>query len=136
MKVMLVDDHAPTLKMQAMLFEHDGWTVVTVNDAPTAFHKAVEEQPDLVVLDLSMPGRDGLEVLVQLRLRHPCRVLVLSGFEKSRLWNVVQKLGASAYIEKGAEPEDILLAARDVMAAPLPPVTPAEALQIRMTELV
>lgn len=69
-----------------------------------------ERKPDLVLLDLSMPIMDGLEALPRIRYASPgTRIMVLTGFDEGRLGDVARRLGAMAYLEKGAPPEEILL---------------------------
>lgn len=74
-----------------------------------AIEKARKLQPDLVLLDLSMPRMDGLEALPEIRREVPgVTVIVLSGFKSDRMENLVLDLGAAAYVEKGADPERLL----------------------------
>lgn len=65
---------------------------------------AIEKaEPDVVVLDLSMPGLDGLEVLQRVRSGTPeARIVVFSGFAADRMEDVTRSLGADRYLEKGA----------------------------------
>jgi DNA-binding NarL/FixJ family response regulator len=69
--------------------------------------------PDVVLLDLSMPGRDGLEVIDALRERAPgVRIVVLSGFAAARMEETVLARGATSYVEKGAPLTQIRAAIR------------------------
>jgi DNA-binding NarL/FixJ family response regulator len=66
------------------------------------------KRPDVVLLDLSMPGKDGLEVIDALQDRSPSsRIVVLSGFAAARMERVVIERGASLYLEKGTPLADI-----------------------------
>jgi DNA-binding NarL/FixJ family response regulator len=59
-------------------------------------------RPDVLLLDLAMPGVDGLQVLRSMRARHPqTRVVVASAFAAGRFEALVTELGAAAYFEKG-----------------------------------
>jgi DNA-binding NarL/FixJ family response regulator len=77
-----------------------------------------ELRPDVVLLDLSMPGMDGLEALPLLRAAAPdTAVIVFSGFASERMREPALALGAARYLEKG-EPFDVVRAAvREVVAA-------------------
>ena len=70
---------------------------------------------DLVLLDIAMPGIDGLEVLQQLRSRHPrLPVLMLSTYPDKQYAVRCIKLGAGGYLNKGADPDDMVAAIRKV----------------------
>jgi len=74
------------------------------------------ERPDILILDLGLPGRDGLEVLAQLRTDEPkLKVLILSGFDdRERVYRAICN-GASGYLLKTSDPDEILGGIRDVM---------------------
>ncbi len=72
---------------------------------------------DLVLLDIAMPGRDGLEVLQTLRHEHPTLpVLMLSTYPENQYAVRCIKLGAGGYLNKSADPDDMLAAVRKVAA--------------------
>lgn len=90
--------------------------VVEATDGDEALRVALVERPDLIVLDLAMPKRSGIEVLPELRDRLPdTRVVVLSNFPRRRMAEVVLRGGAVGYVEKRVAPDrlvdEILLAA-------------------------
>ena len=96
------------------------------NEALTA---AVLHRPDVILLDLAMPGRSGLEVLPDLqRVAPDAKIVVFSGFARSVLGEDVLALGAACYLEKGADPDAIVgtiervLATESVMSATTPPM--------------
>ena len=71
-------------------------------------------RPDVVLLDLSMPGRDGLEVIADLRRRAPSvAIVVLSGYSADRMADTVLEHGATRYVEKGAPLAEIRAAVRE-----------------------
>lgn len=136
MKALLIDDHEPTLRLQGEAFAEAGWDIQTTHDPTQAVDMASTWRPDLVVLDLSMPDQDGLQVLLELRRAHHAHVLVLSGFAAQRLEAVVMELGASAYIEKGMRTSEMLEQAKALLDSPVPPLSGREARDIRLTELL
>jgi len=74
--------------------------------------------PDVVLLDLSMPDRDGLEVIQALRARSQAvKIVVLSGFPAARMEQSVLDSGADRYVEKGAPLAEIRAAVREVAGA-------------------
>jgi DNA-binding NarL/FixJ family response regulator len=87
-------------------------------DGDEAIAEAERLQPDVVLLDLSMPRRTGLEALPEIRRVAPnAQVIVLSGFQSTVLADDVLALGAARYIEKGADPETIASAIEEVASA-------------------
>ena len=77
-------------------------------DGEQAITEAARLQPDVVLLDLSMPRRTGLDALPEIKRVAPeAKVIVLSGFATSVLGPDVLALGAARYIEKGADPDTI-----------------------------
>jgi DNA-binding NarL/FixJ family response regulator len=75
--------------------------------------KVQRERYDLVVLDIAMPGKHGLEVLKELRLRHPgLPVLMLSMYPEEQYAVRVLKAGASGYLTKGVAPAELISAIR------------------------
>jgi len=61
--ILVVDDERVTLKFTEQILESAGYEVVTANNGDEALVKAGEEAPDLILLDVMMPGKSGLEVL-------------------------------------------------------------------------
>ena len=82
--------------------------VAEATDGEEAVEVVGTHLPDVVLLDLSMPKLDGLEVIDALRERAPgTTILVLSGFAAARMESLVLERGASGYIEKGTSLSDI-----------------------------
>lgn len=88
--------------------DHDVEVVGEAADGSAAIEGVKALKPDVLVLDLSMPGRDGLEVLCEIAETTPeTGVVVASGFSSSRVAEVALGLGAAAYFEKGEAPEEL-----------------------------
>jgi DNA-binding NarL/FixJ family response regulator len=109
-RILLVDDHPLTRSALAGLLRHQGFDVVgEASDGQEAVAAAGELHPDLVLLDLSMPGLDGLSALPLLREAAPdCEVVVLtaSGTEENLLGAI--RGGAAGYLLKSEPPERIV----------------------------
>jgi len=113
----LIDDDADHRQAVVMLLNGRGIHGVTqASNADEGVELATEHQPDVILLDLAMPGRTGIEVLPQLREAAPkAAVVVLSNLSRSRLLGLVLKGGAVGFIEKSVAPDrlvdEILVAA-------------------------
>ena len=89
-------------------------------DGNEAVAEAKRLQPDVILLDLSMPHRTGLDALPEIRQVAPAaQVIVLSGFAASLVEDDVFKLGAARFIEKGVDPDVITAAIEEVAAESL-----------------
>lgn len=113
LRLVLADDH--TLLRQTligMLSEHEEFLVVgQASDGEFAIQQTLEHQPDILLLDLNMPGKNGLEALPRIRAQAPnVKVLVLSGRDEE--WYIIQALraGAHGYMLKSS-PENALVEA-------------------------
>ncbi len=103
MRVLICDD-AEVLRRELRIgLEAAGFQVVgEAADGIEAEQIADQLRPDAFVIDLSMPRRDGLELLPLLRDRFPAaRIVVFSGFESGRMGSAALRLGADVYLEKG-----------------------------------
>ncbi len=109
-RVLLVDDHPLTRSALAALLRQHAFEVVgEAGDGAEAIERARELQPDIVLLDLSMPGMDGLRALPTIREAAPrCEVVVLtaSGTEDNLLAAI--RGGAAGYLLKSEPPERIV----------------------------
>ena len=109
-RILLVDDHPLTRSALAGLLSQHGFDVVgEASDGEEAIETAARLEPDLILLDLSMPGLDGLSALPRLREAAPrCEVVVLtaSGTEENLLGAI--RGGAAGYLLKSEPPERIV----------------------------
>ncbi len=115
-RILIVDDHPLTRDALSSLLDAGGFDVVgEAADGAAALELAQSLQPDLVLLDLSMPGLDGLSALPRLRAAAPgCEVVVLtaSGTEDNLLAAI--RGGAAGYLLKSEPPERIVAFLRGV----------------------
>lgn len=111
LRVLLVDDMVELRAMIRLTLERSGHFAVVgeAGDGRVAIELASEHQPDLVLLDVSMPVMDGLEALPHLRTVAPAaHVVMLSGFSETRLGADAAAGGATAYLEKGLTPQALV----------------------------
>ena len=103
-RVVVADDYDGMRALLAAALEADGRfeVVATAADGPEALRAVREERPDLVLLDLGMPGPGGMDVLPELASASPqTSVVVVSGFPRGRLASLAAGRGAVGYVEKG-----------------------------------
>ena len=110
-RTLLVDD-VPELRVLLRTSLEDSGSFAVVGEAENgveAVECAARCKPDLVLLDVSMPRQDGMEALPQILEVSPrSRVVMLSAVEAGRLRRTALERGASAYLEKGIDPERLV----------------------------
>ena len=100
-KVLLVDDEEDFLSALAERLELRGLQVTTAVSGEQAVTKTEKEGFDLIVLDLAMPGMDGLETLKRIKAQQPdAEIIILSGKGSIRTSIEAMKLGAEDFMEK------------------------------------
>jgi DNA-binding NarL/FixJ family response regulator len=116
--ILLVEDHPVVSKGLAGLinYEQDMEVCGTAQDGPTAIQQIETLKPDLVILDLGLKGRNGLDVLKDIKARMPRqRVLVLSMHDELLYAPRAIRAGASGYIMKQEATETLFMAIREVL---------------------
>lgn len=118
-RVLVVDDHPVVRRgLAALLSSLPGVCLVgEAGDGEAAVREAVLLAPDVVIMDIQMPGMDGIQATRRIRAAAPgCAVLVLSMFETDESVVTVLEAGARGYLLKGAGQEEIVRALRAVAA--------------------
>lgn len=108
------------LEVLRVMLEEDGdFDVVgTARSAAEALRVVASTKPDVVVLDVRMPGSDGLSCLQQLKERDPeLTVVILSAIEEPRIAQRALRLGASAFVKKQVDPRDLAAVLRQAVEA-------------------
>ena len=119
--VLICDDNDAIRRLlDAIVANEPGLQVVgEAADGNEAIVEAIALQPDVILLDLAMPERSGLDALPELRRVAPnARIVVLSGFASANVAEDVIALGAASYVEKGADPAAIVAAIVGAVAPP------------------
>ena len=113
--MLVVDDDLTVADVVRRYLERDGYTVALAADGETALRLAGEHEPDLVVLDLMLPGIDGLEVCRRLRSTSDVPVIMLTalGEESDRVLGL--QLGADDYVTKPFSPRELALRVASVL---------------------
>ena len=110
-RTLLADDVFDLRFMVKLALERSGRfeVIAEAENGDQAVELAKQHQPELVLLDVSMPVKDGLEALPDIRSVSPnAKVVMLSGFEASRLASTALESGAAAYLEKGIPPNELV----------------------------
>lgn len=118
-RVLLVDDHQVVRRgLRTFLEVQDDIEVVgEAADGAEGVARAEELQPDVVLMDVKMPGTDGIDALRRLReLNNPARVLVVTSFTEQRTVVPALRAGAAGYVYKDIDPEALAGAIRSVHA--------------------
>ncbi len=113
--ILVVDDEPKIVKLAQDYLERSGFRVVTAADGTTALAVARHERPDLIVLDLNLPGTDGLDVCRALRRTSDVPIIMLTARieETDRLIGL--ELGADDYISKPFSPRELVARVRAVL---------------------
>ncbi len=118
MKVLIADDHAIVRKGLKQII-HEEYPQALIEEASNAeelIHKTMLDTWDVIITDLSMPGRSGLDALRQIRESFPkLPVLVLSMHPEDQYAIRVLKAGASGYINKDSAQEELIVAMNKVL---------------------
>ena len=109
-KILLIDDSPADIRFMTEVLKTQGHTVTSTSDSNNAEKQIEADQPDLVLLDVVMPGRNGYEVLRGIKRQFPSpkfKVIFVSskGSETDIKWGLRQ--GASDYIIKPYTPDDV-----------------------------
>lgn len=118
MKILVVDDHAVIRRGLRSLLEASlsPVTIYEGSNGEEAIERSTKEIIDLVILDLELPGRDGLDALRFIRHARPrLPVLILSVHDEEQMAIRALKAGASGYLNKEAAPEQLLQAVRAIL---------------------
>ncbi|MBT2490087.1 response regulator transcription factor [Streptomyces sp. ISL-96] len=119
MRVLLVDDHQVVRRgLRTFLEIQDDIEVVgEAGDGAEGVDRAEELRPDVVLMDIKMPGTDGIDALRKLReLANPAKVLIVTSFTEQRTVVPALRAGASGYVYKDVDPDALAGAIRSVHA--------------------
>jgi len=114
-RVLVVEDDRTVAEVVTRYLEREGFVVESVGDGNEALARADAQLPDLVVLDIMLPGLDGLEVCRRLRSRAPIPVVMLTarGSEEDRVLGL--ELGADDYVSKPFSPRELTARVKAVL---------------------
>jgi two-component system KDP operon response regulator KdpE len=118
--VLVVDDEKSVRRILTATLNSNGYETIEAADGEEALAKAVSGQPDAIILDLSLPDKDGLEVLGEIRKRSRIPVLIVSVRDEIQDKLVALDAGADDYLAKPFDPAEILARLRAIMRRLVP----------------
>ncbi len=129
-RVLIVDDDVKIVELVKLYLNRDGYTVLTAYDGNEALRQAREAHPDLIVLDIMLPGIDGLEICRILRAESAVPIILLTARTTEQDRIVGLDLGADDYVTKPFSPKELAARVRAVFRR-----MPDESLQMGPEEL-
>jgi len=128
--ILVVDDEPRIVQLVRDYLEHGGFTVLTASDGPSALRSARTGRPDLVVLDLGLPGVDGLDVARSLRRDGEVPIIILSARTEESDKLVGLELGADDYLTKPFSPKELVARVRAVLRRASDAAEPSEIIRV------
>lgn len=128
-RIILVEDDLELADLTASYLSGNGYDMTIVSDGLTAVDTIIQQQPDLVILDLMLPGLDGLEVCQRIRQKVTLPVLMLTARSDNIDEILGLEIGADDYLSKPAEPRLLLARVKALLrrsAQPDSPESPAD----------
>lgn len=115
-KILIVDDSALTRRILRRALEPAGYSLVEAEDGEKGLERYLIEKPDLVILDMIMPGIEGLEVLARIREINPqARVIISTADIQTSTRAMAREAGASGFINKPVDAESLLKIVGDLL---------------------
>lgn len=121
MKVLVVDDDEKIRKVLTAYFENEGYNVETAKDGLAAVQQAIKGKPDVVVLDIMLPGLDGMGVCKEIRRNSNVPIIMLTAREEETDRIVGLEIGADDYVSKPFSPRELLARIRAILRRVKPP---------------
>ena len=115
LRILVVDDEPRVREVVATYLQREGWVVQSVSDGDDARRQLEEFSPELVVLDLMLPGVSGLDLLKEIRRRGDLPVIVLTARSQEADRVTGLELGADDYVVKPFSPRELVARVRSVM---------------------
>lgn len=119
--ILVVDDEANIRELCRMYFEREGFSVQTAETGPLALERAASDPPNLIVLDLMLPGLDGYEVCRTLRAESDVPIIMLTARDEDVDKIVGLELGADDYLTKPFNPRELVARAKAILRRMRPP---------------
>ena len=117
-RVLLIEDEPNIIEAISFILSRDGWTVHTHEDGETAVQKVTDRPPDMIILDVMLPGKSGYDILREIRENEvtkniPVMMLTARGQDKDR--DLALRLGANIFMTKPFSNAEIRAHVRQLM---------------------
>ena len=119
-RILIIEDDRKIAMALALRLKSAGYKAIAAYDALTGVNAAVKNPPDLVLLDIGLPGGDGFTVAekIQSLVRTPIPMIFITASKQPGFRQRANELGAAGYFEKPYEAEDLLTAIQDIFSPP------------------
>jgi len=117
-KILIADDEPGVVKILAMRLRANGYQVIAAYDGAETAELAHREKPDLIILDIKMPGIDGYTVFEDLKASANTRsipVILFSALPPAQVQEKATQLGVDGFISKSANPDEILVMIKQIL---------------------
>ena len=117
-KILIADDESSVVKILGMRLRANGYQVIGVFDGPSAVELARREKPDLLILDIKMPDKDGFAVLKELKASPKIMstpIILFSGLPPAQIQKQASPFGADGFVSKSADADEILLKIKEIL---------------------
>ena len=114
-RVLLIEDEPNIIEAISYILTKDGWTVHTHSDGETAMLKVMQHVPDLIILDVMLPGKSGYDILRELRAQAETKnvpVMMLTARGQSKDREMATSLGATQFMTKPFSNAEVLKSVR------------------------
>jgi len=117
-KILVVDDEINVIKVIASRLKANNYDVVSASDGTFAVKKAIEEKPDLIILDIRMPAGGGVSVFENLKRLDSTMmtpIIFITAHPTEEIKQQVLEMGANDFVAKPFDPEDLLVKVRKAL---------------------
>jgi len=133
--ILVVDDEPRIVELARDYLEHAGFRVITANDGRAALDVARHHRPDLIVLDLGLPGLDGLDVTRELRRDGSIPIVMVTARDDELDKLLGLELGADDYLTKPFSPRELVARVKAVLRRTDRPTDPSDVIRVGELQL-
>lgn len=113
--ILIVDDEQRIIDLAQMYLEQEGYTITSATDGAVAYQRIMDEEPGLIVLDLMLPGMDGLEICRRVRAQSDVPIIMLTARSDDIDKIVGLELGADDYLTKPFNPRELVARVKAIL---------------------